>query len=615
MIGYFSLHWDRDRTGTRQGPPPITSPEILPDGRVTFRLLAPEATSVSVTGDWPGGIHSTTTPMVKDDKGVWSATVGPLKPEFWIYTFSVNGVTTLDPRNINTRRNTAKIENTLLIPGPESADYMVNAVPHGTVSLQWYPSPRWTRSGAPTCIRRPATRRERPVSGAVPAPRRKRRRGCVVFLRPGDPDSRQPDRPGQSEADDRRDAQRQHHANRGPRLRARPARAPGEPGPRPVPEVSRKAWSRTWFRSSTRPIGPGQIGSNRAIAGCRSAAPRQCTRPSTTSTCLRGWRPSAEAIPSCRGSAIDVPPPPNAASLKGPDITKSLDPVKFAALMPQLMSSANDEAAAPVHLDWHGGHAAGDPQGREASPEGKGREVHAHGVPGLHPRVAGLASVAEGPAAEAVPTRPLETTDSMKLDSQRACAVLLLVARPCFAQEPPATSVGTRGGQAQAAAVRSPEVLGDGRVTFRLFAPKAAEVLVQGNWQGGRDVKMTKDDSGLWSVTTAAAPARALGVHVIGERRQDARSAQLQRVRDGVGFMNTVLVPGDASAVFQARPVPHGTMTATWFQSAEHEGRPPHVRLHPAWLRGGHDQVPGVVPAPRQRRRRGGMAGQWESPT
>ena len=59
---------------------------------VTFRLLAPDATSVSVTGDWPGGIHSTTTPMAKDDNGVWAATVGPLKPEFWVYTFSVNGV-------------------------------------------------------------------------------------------------------------------------------------------------------------------------------------------------------------------------------------------------------------------------------------------------------------------------------------------------------------------------------------------------------------------------------------------------------------------------------------------------------------------------------------------
>jgi enterochelin esterase-like enzyme len=125
----------------RPGPPPITSPEVLPDGRVTFRLLAPEATSVSVSGDWPGGIDRTTTPMAKDGEGVWSATVGPLKPEFWIYTFTVNGVTTLDPRNVNTRRNTSRIENTLLVPGAESADYTVNGVPHGTVSLQWYASP------------------------------------------------------------------------------------------------------------------------------------------------------------------------------------------------------------------------------------------------------------------------------------------------------------------------------------------------------------------------------------------------------------------------------------------------------------------------------------------
>ncbi len=38
-------------------------------------------------------------------------------------------------------------------------------------------------------------------------------------------------------------------------------------------------------------------------------------------------------------------------------------------------------------------------------------------------------------------------------------------------------------------------------------------------------------------------------------------------VRDGVGFMNTLLVPGDASAVFQPQAVPHGTMTTAWFPS------------------------------------------------
>ncbi|HEY3384538.1 MAG TPA: alpha/beta hydrolase-fold protein [Vicinamibacterales bacterium] len=136
------------------------------------------------------------------------------------------------------------------------------------------------------------------------------------------------------------------------------------------------------------------------------------------------------------------------------------------------------------------------------------------------------------------------------------------------AQEPPATSVGTRGGQAQAA-VRSPEVLADGRITFRLLAPKAAEVLVQGNWQGGRDLAMTRDASGLWTVTTSVLQPElwAYTFSVNGVRTLDPRNYNV--VRDGVGFMNTVLVPGDASAVFQPRAVPHGTVTTTWFRSAE----------------------------------------------
>ena len=47
----------------------------------------------------------------------------------------------------------------------------------------------------------------------------------------------------------------------------------------------------------------------------------------------------------------------------------------------------------------------------------------------------------------------------------------------------------------------SPEILPDKRVTFRLAAPKAGEVLLNGNWDNGRNIKMTKDDAGLWSVT------------------------------------------------------------------------------------------------------------------
>ena len=136
-----------------------------------------------------------------------------------------------------------------------------------------------------------------------------------------------------------------------------------------------------------------------------------------------------------------------------------------------------------------------------------------------------------------------------------------------LAQEPPAISPGTGGGQAQAATFRSPEVLADGRITFRLLAPKATEVLVQGNWAGGRDLAMTKDDAGLWSVTTPALQPElwAYTFSVNGVRTLDPRNYNV--ARDGVGFMNTVLVPGDSSAVFQPQRVPHGTMTTMWFPS------------------------------------------------
>ncbi len=59
------------------GPP---SPEILPDHRVMFNLLAPNATEVLLNGDWPGGMRQT---MTKDAEGVWTITVGPLTPDQW----------------------------------------------------------------------------------------------------------------------------------------------------------------------------------------------------------------------------------------------------------------------------------------------------------------------------------------------------------------------------------------------------------------------------------------------------------------------------------------------------------------------------------------------------
>jgi hypothetical protein len=69
----------------RREPTPndtLKSPEVLPDNRVTFRIYAPKASEVSVSGDWITQGRGTGGKLEKDDTGVWSITVGPLPPDF-----------------------------------------------------------------------------------------------------------------------------------------------------------------------------------------------------------------------------------------------------------------------------------------------------------------------------------------------------------------------------------------------------------------------------------------------------------------------------------------------------------------------------------------------------
>lgn len=71
----------------------VRSPEVSADGRVTFRLRAPNAKEVAVTG------IGQRLAMQKDEQGVWTATTEPLKPDMYAYSFSVDGATFTDPGN------------------------------------------------------------------------------------------------------------------------------------------------------------------------------------------------------------------------------------------------------------------------------------------------------------------------------------------------------------------------------------------------------------------------------------------------------------------------------------------------------------------------------------
>lgn len=133
------------------GVPQFVTPEVNADKSVTFRLAAPEANEVKVTGDFlptekiltPNGEFDVpgTASLVRGDNGVWEFTCLPLAPELYSYSFIVDGFKTTDPGNVFVIRDTATLTNVFLVDGDYADLYKVNDVPHGTVSKVWYNSP------------------------------------------------------------------------------------------------------------------------------------------------------------------------------------------------------------------------------------------------------------------------------------------------------------------------------------------------------------------------------------------------------------------------------------------------------------------------------------------
>lgn len=123
-----------------RGSRPVISPEVKHDNKVTFRLYAPEAKTVRLSGNWMAG-WGTSVEMMRNDTGLYELTIDPLAPELYTYTFVVNGVRTIDPGNAFVIRDGNRSESALMIPGETSSLYAVNDVPHGTLQKVWYPSP------------------------------------------------------------------------------------------------------------------------------------------------------------------------------------------------------------------------------------------------------------------------------------------------------------------------------------------------------------------------------------------------------------------------------------------------------------------------------------------
>src|SRR5262245_59781783 len=118
-------------------PPEFVSPEVSAEKKITFRIHAPKASAVRLTGsDIPGVAMGVA--MKKADNGVWEATAGPVPSGAYRYNFNLDGVSVIDPRNPTTSEANANTWSLVYVPGSEISD--TKDVPHGAVAQVPYMS-------------------------------------------------------------------------------------------------------------------------------------------------------------------------------------------------------------------------------------------------------------------------------------------------------------------------------------------------------------------------------------------------------------------------------------------------------------------------------------------
>jgi len=117
--------------------PVVISPQVNSDNTVIFRYLAPDAQEVMVDAQFAEKPVS----MTKDTSGIWSVTMGPVKPDMYPYHFIVDGVRVADPRNTAIFPNEGFQNSIVEITGDAPLVHTIQNVPHGTLSYRYYYSP------------------------------------------------------------------------------------------------------------------------------------------------------------------------------------------------------------------------------------------------------------------------------------------------------------------------------------------------------------------------------------------------------------------------------------------------------------------------------------------
>lgn len=115
--------------------------------------------------------------------------------------------------------------------------------------------------------------------------------------------------------------------------------------------------------------------------------------------------------------------------------------------------------------------------------------------------------------------------------------------------------------------LRSPLSSGPGKALIRLYAPKASEVKLVGDFTR-TPIALTSDGQGIWK--TEIGPLRpdyyTYTLIVDGVRTLDPKNAS---IKQGIASVeNVVLIPGSETAFEDVQNVPHGELRQVWYSSS-----------------------------------------------
>lgn len=136
----------------QRGMPKLVSPEVK-DQNITFRFKAPKSIKVELSGDFlptkevktERGTFMMPAPVVMTEgkDGIWEYTAENVAPDFYTYSFIIDGIRMLDPNNLKTVRDGQTSSNVVIMAGEKSNLYLEAAEKKGTLSKVWYPSPAY----------------------------------------------------------------------------------------------------------------------------------------------------------------------------------------------------------------------------------------------------------------------------------------------------------------------------------------------------------------------------------------------------------------------------------------------------------------------------------------